>query len=68
MDNELDNYYKNQLKRLKPDRVYSQSIKIMDGVGNTTNCLSLNSESIPILIAFLIDELKQINKISKETK
>lgn len=53
-------YYTDELKILSPDDTYSQSIVIHDGQGNKTKFLSLNRDSIPILIEFLDNELKRL--------
>jgi hypothetical protein len=49
----MENYYKNQLTKLKLDGEYPMSLKVYDGNGASTNQMSINSESIPVLIEFL---------------
>jgi hypothetical protein len=49
----MENYYKDQLKKLNIDSEYPLSIKIFDGQGNTTNQLDLNKESIQALKMFI---------------
>lgn len=55
------NYYKNQLDKIK-DTEYFKTIIITDGEGNKTKNVSLNTESIPILIKYLDLELEKQNK------
>lgn len=60
-------YYVVELNVLKPDDTYSQSVVVYDGQGNKTKTLSLNAESIPVLIDFLNAELKRLESIKKES-
>lgn len=53
------NYYKNQLNRLK-DSEYYKTIIISDSIGNKTNNMDINKESIKELINFLKKELKSL--------
>jgi len=46
------NYYKSQLEMLQPDE-FAVTIQLHDFTGARTNHLSLNKESIPILIEWL---------------
>jgi hypothetical protein len=57
----MDDYYKDQLKRLKNGE-YQKSLKLFDGNGNATNQMDLNIDSIPVLIQFLQKELKLAKK------
>lgn len=52
-------YYKDQLTKLQ-DSEFNKSLKLSDGIGNQTNSLGLNLESIPVLIKFLENELKKL--------
>ena len=61
------NYYKHELEQLKNSE-YFKSIKLFDGIGNNTNQMNLNVESIPILIKFLERELVFQKQIEKELK
>jgi hypothetical protein len=57
---EFNDYYINQLKKLKNlDQV---TIKLTDYDGNSTNCLTLNVESVDALYK-LINELKYAKKL-----
>jgi hypothetical protein len=61
----MENYYKNQLAKLKPDGEYPVSLKLYDGQGSSTNQMDLNTDSIPVLIEFLKsvqDSLDNSNK------
>lgn len=58
MENNM-NFYKKELEILK-DSIYNKTIKISDGIENTTKTLSLNKESIPILMDWLATEFKRL--------
>lgn len=65
------NYYRQQLKKLKKDSEFNLKIKIFDSLGNSTNCLDLSSESIPIIKKFLdslTSEVKNENKFKRLQK
>ena len=46
------NYYERQLERLK-ETDYLMAVKFADGLGNQTNNMNLNRESIPAIIKWL---------------
>jgi len=46
-------YYQNQLAKLNKRSDYPTTIKFVDGEGNQTNCMDLNSESIEVFIDYL---------------
>lgn len=56
------NYYKTQLEKLKIDSDYVPTIVITDCEGDKTKHLSLNDESIPVIIEFLQGLLKSQGK------
>jgi hypothetical protein len=58
-------YYKEQLNQLVDDHPYFKSIQVRDTVGNSTHCLALNIESIPIFIAFLKKEQKRLKNLEQ---
>lgn len=51
------NYYKAQIDRLNKKSEFGISIKLLDGLGNNTNQMLLNKESIKEL-RILLDELE----------
>lgn len=59
----MNNYYKNQLEKLKVG-VFLSSIVVTDGHGNATDDMDLNLESIPVVIDFLKSiQTKQHDKL-----
>lgn len=52
-------YYKNQLNKLI-DTDYYKTIAISDGIGNKTNYMILNLESLDDIISFLISEKRKL--------
>lgn len=59
-------YYKAQLDKLEHDFKYAMSMVIVDANGNKTKSLALNTESIPVIIAFLKKE-EEHAKLMEET-
>lgn len=55
----MNKYYFDQLSRLQ-DSEFNKSIIISDGIGNKTNNLGLNLESIGEIITYLLNEQKKI--------
>lgn len=53
------NYYKEELKKLK-DSEYFKNLIVSDDQGSKTKTLSINLESIPVLIEFLKKEQKRL--------
>lgn len=62
----MENYYKNQLKRVKNNE-YVITIKLSDSEGNSTNNIDLNLKSIPVLIHYLNELLldEQLKKLEE---
>ena len=54
-------YYEKQLSRLEVSNEYFMTVQLFDFKGNKTNNLSLNNDSIEVLIAYL-------NKLKREVK
>jgi len=52
------NYYKEQLKKLKPDPVFPMQIKIKSQEGET-HWMELNPDSIETVLVFLVRQLKE---------
>lgn len=59
-------YYKNELKRLVTDNEYNQSVIISDSQGNKTKTLSLNVESIPVIMEYLSKELQRLQDLQDD--
>ena len=57
INNRVHSYCTGELAKLK-DSEYNKSVIIWDGYGNKTWEISLNEETIPILIRYLLEELK----------
>jgi hypothetical protein len=57
----MKNYYKKELEQLK-DSEYAKTVKLFDNQGNSTKHLSLNAESIPVLIKWLEKELTKVKE------
>lgn len=55
----MRNYYNSELDCLK-DSEFLKVIKISDNVGNATNTISLNTESMPLIIQWLESELLKL--------
>ena len=47
------NYYKKELNKIKVNGEYAPNFKLWDENGECTNMISLNGNSIPILIEWL---------------
>ena len=63
----LSIYYKTELARLK-DSKNIKSIKLFDGLGNSTKEFNLNTDSLPLVIEFLQTELKTFKRKVKKWK
>lgn len=59
------NYYKSELSKVVIDPVYGAKVKFFSGdKGQDSKHISLNSESVPIIIAWLKTNLKNMPKPS----
>lgn len=59
-----EDYYSNELNRLKLDSIYSPKVQISDSEGNKTKTLDVNLESIPVLITWL----KKVAKLKSQAQ
>lgn len=59
-------YYENELKKLTPDNEYFQNLIISDSQGNKTKTLSLNIESIPVIMEYLSKEMQRLQDLGGE--
>lgn len=56
-------YYQLELSKLEENASYAYKIQCSDGFGTKTNHMNLNSESIPVIIAWLKDIQKTLKEV-----
>jgi hypothetical protein len=56
MDTQTQNYRQGQFNQLKPMFDYPPTIKIFDGEGNKTHCLSITKDEFLKIRAILLNE------------